>query len=711
MFRPIFLFVTLVIGAHYGLRAQTIPHLLNMDFVVKDAYLPLNPLPDSLKTYHLVFATEVSERFSAISPSQVRNTFQVGQLRYSEAPSDAVLSVQALLPYRTARLHHRKDTTGRRVFRFEEIVSHPVVVQLLDASGRRIYLDTTAITQKYRTTEHVTEAQAEAAFNGRLEHPTYAALLREGYQKSVNKAAKMLRDRYASEDQILRLYLTKDMDTAAVAHLKAIREVLSTYNRSRSRPFIRTQLQPHIAALESARAMGSFNASDKKERYDFQAYSLSLANIYGFFGAYDQAISFLDPFIEADFSPAKKSVEQLVAARSRRQTEEYYQKTGHSLQTDQRKNVLMRLDTLKNQREVKGFVVLHSGDTISGIMLSLMDNVVDDVQVKFKYEKKLNAPIADAVFPLLNVREIHTASWHFAVIPYNVKFDLTEIIYQSPRIMYCRALPNPSSENTVDADEFEYFFVKKADKKTFSIFYDTSLDKLADYLDDCPKVAQRLNFGYYPTTQIQEAAALYDSLCGRDVVAASPSAPTSVPTLRRNGPPGVLIGFSSGANSYAGQLGASALVRITPHTYGRMAVGYGIWGAKFSAGLKYDFRRDLRFKPGWSMACGYTYNTGLNGPIRISSTASSTVGSSTNTNEVDVDVQQKPASTFYASTLFNYFFSKKWVFSAEVGYAQAFNKSPWTILPGGIGVDQAASSIKFYQPGGMLVALGIHFGL
>lgn len=669
------------------------------DLAVKET--AVSQLPDSIPTYKLQFKSEVSERFSPVNAAAARKIFQVGSLLHVEANAAAVLNVRVLVPGRQSKRQQRKARdTGNPLCRYEETITMPVVVQLNTASGVVLYSDTALVEQHFRTAEYPTDAAAQRAFDQRVDLPAYGALLREGYQKAVNKAAKRLKSRYASAEIPVSLYYTNDMDTASLARIRAIRAALLQYNVTLTPAEVWQQIEPHLAPLDSAwvRQRGPGGKPDQA-----RAYALTLTNVYRCFGDNERANEYLRPIHDQPRTPDNNRGTVSENGTGGKEPPKYSKPV---LLSD--KIFITRLDSLKNTREARGFAVMTNGDTIRGVFLDLVENYIA-VQVVFKYEKKLNAPILDAAYPLVQVREIHIPDWHLAVVRTDVRFELAEILYQSPNILYCRLIPTLANDLSADSDDLDYFYVKKPNESAYSMYTYESMSDLAKYFDDCPAFAQRFYYRHYKPAQLVTAMMDYDSICGGATT--KKSGKNKNKTLDRGRSPGFMLGVNAGFNGYTALGGISLMTRFFPHVYGRFGLGFGFWGPKYSAGLKYDFRRDLRFRPGMSLAAGFTHNRGLSGVFNVTSSSSVSYGNTPISNkDVDVDILQKPANTLYLATVFNYFFTKKASINLEFGYAQSMSKTPWVLLPGGTGREDARNVIKLYQPGGILFGFGVHIG-
>lgn len=111
---------------------------------------------------------------------------------------------------------------------------------------------------------------------------------------------------------------------------------------------------------------------------------------------------------------------------------------------------------------------------------------------------------------------------------------------------------------------------------------------------------------------------------------------------------------------------------------------------------------------------GYGYSTGVAsvGNLTLNSSSSTSVaGGSTTTTSRKVVIRQLPVNTMSISTIYNRFINRKVAFVFEFGYATALQKDPWIVIEGQNDLKALKPQIKILQPGGLILAVGMNFGL
>jgi hypothetical protein len=168
--------------------------------------------------------------------------------------------------------------------------------------------------------------------------------------------------------------------------------------------------------------------------------------------------------------------------------------------------------------------------------------------------------------------------------------------------------------------------------------------------------------------------------------------------------PGFTYGFSTGSNNFVSYFGLSTSFRIVNKLYGRAGAGIGEWGPKYAAGLRYDLRKDMRYRKSWSYSVGYTHNPGRQKALVIDN-------SSANRPKTD-SVQFRPLTvrSVFVSTIFTKYTNKRVSTHVEMGYSMPLDKQPWDIISGNINGSGIRRSTRFKQPGGFIFAVGVNFG-
>ena len=678
----------------------------NTTVQVKGIINPPIPLPDSVKTFELQGKIDADPSLTSIDLNALESAFRFEYFEKKNSNADLKLEVRVENFSRRGDLQTRKDTTKRSYYWFTETITPKIAVLLKDKTGKTLYSQNSGLSVTYRTTERKSEKEARQDFNNRTYDPIYAGRIMEAHDKTLKKSSEDLKNSFDHRTETLYLYAPKGKDPNYQNNIKAAQKWLEMINKGKPSKDILEGIKEQITYFEKEKAAADLKS--KKGRHRAYASALNLANIYRCFDDYEQAFSQLRWVIQEDFSPAGEVTLHIGEMKERYFLQEYYRKTGRNYEEDLKKQAISRLDTLAGIKEAVGYLVLNDGTEVRGTILDLMDNFNAD-KVKLKYEKKLNSPISDAEYQTVDVREIHLEGLDFAVVPLGGSFRLCEVLHHSPSIEICRVLPEKDTKHNSIKEYKVIYFIKKRGERYQVPFYESQIKQLSRVLKDCPDVSQLALYGYYRPGEVLKAILEYDSICG---VKGAPETPEkarkSRNELQKN--PNFYWGFGSGNNSFTSYFGLSTSFRLEGKTFARLGAGIGFWGPKFSAGLKYDLRGDMRYKSGWSLATAVSHNLGSKGKAHVNGSSGVSFGTKTTTKEIDVYILQSAVTTINISTIYNTFFNRKTAIYAELGFSVPLQKKPYAILPGGIGAEDAKTSINFFKPGGLIIGFGIQFG-
>ncbi len=163
------------------------------------------------------------------------------------------------------------------------------------------------------------------------------------------------------------------------------------------------------------------------------------------------------------------------------------------------------------------------------------------------------------------------------------------------------------------------------------------------------------------------------------------------------------IEFELGFNGYVG-----AGFRINRTVWDGLTanggVGYGVWGTRFSAGLRYCFNPDLS---GIALGLGAAYNTGKRGYNRETDIITADGLKLKN----DVIYDYKPVTVVNLTFLYSWNMNESTRFYIETGYSHAFQKDNYTMksdaYSGFTLTDDEKDYMNVEQPGGIIFSLGI----
>ncbi len=164
-------------------------------------------------------------------------------------------------------------------------------------------------------------------------------------------------------------------------------------------------------------------------------------------------------------------------------------------------------------------------------------------------------------------------------------------------------------------------------------------------------------------------------------------------------PPDLYLGVGTGLNSYTGVLGISGNIRIVKKHFMQAGFGLGSWGYKYTVGL----RHDLTYGRGWSFGAGVSHCTGLKSvELEMEQYSGDTK---------PVKVNLKSANTLNLKATHNWMIGKKNTFYVDLGYAVPLQQSPWEITDGSRISENARKALDLITPGGVILGLGLTFGL
>lgn len=130
----------------------------------------------------------------------------------------------------------------------------------------------------------------------------------------------------------------------------------------------------------------------------------------------------------------------------------------------------------------------------------------------------------------------------------------------------------------------------------------------------------------------------------------------------------------------------------------RAGVGLGAWGSKYTIGIKYD----KTYHGGWSYCVGFSNCPGLKDV---------TVKIDKNGDKQEATVDYLTASTMNFSMIYGIPFAKTSSFNIEFGYAVPLQSEPWKITKGANDSEDIKKVLNFIRPGGLMLGLGLSFGL
>jgi hypothetical protein len=686
--------------------AQRLSNLQNIDVRVKGLIRPLVPLPDSIKTYRIIAEIVADPSFTSVDETVVESAFQLESFEKRIYNPDMTLRVKVKDHIQSNVGRSRLDTiTKQTYYWYEEYMEPEIQTVLQDKWGKTLYAQNGGIRTVYRTPDRKTLKEAQFDYANKKHDPVYAGHVTDGYYKTLKDRSLKLRVKFDHQPETVSLYHPSDDDDPVfVKKLEVVKVLLRMVNNGRPNSAILAELQPEIDYLKKELAVA--DRSSKKGKYRYYACALNLANIYRCFDLYDRALSYAGLLIEDHYYQSKDLTAHLANEQDLFAIHEYYKKTGNQLSEGKRKLFAARIDSIRQYEDPEGRIVLKNDVAVEGTILNFINNF-NNARVKLKYEKKLNAPIGNAEYLLEDIKEIHLEGSKFTVVPHASKYYLAVQEYQSPKIALYRALPALTQKDTAKKEFAELCFLKKYNLATFLPVDNGPIGNVSQFMNDCPKIADRVKYGYYTFNRLLEAVTDYDTTCVFKLKIKREKKKTTIRKIDAAPikSPGFYLGLGSGSNNFSSQFGITSAFRLKNNLFGRLALGAGEWGPKYAVGLKYDLKSDMKYSSGWSFAAGYAHVNTWKRNIVLS--IASDESDSTAVDE-EIAILGSPVNTVNISTIFNKFLGKKTVLLFEFGYALNFEKEPWVLVDiGKAKPKEARKSIKLAEPGGIILGFGI----
>ena len=165
--------------------------------------------------------------------------------------------------------------------------------------------------------------------------------------------------------------------------------------------------------------------------------------------------------------------------------------------------------------------------------------------------------------------------------------------------------------------------------------------------------------------------------------------------------PKFYLGIGTGINTYTGLLGISANYRVDDNSFFQTGAGLSTWGYRFSVGYRYH----TNIRNGFYFGGAITHSTG----IRDFVVELETTNSAPDTQEVLLDLIN--VQTINLKTGYNVAIGKATNIHFDVGYALPINSRPWEVKDGSTLTAVSETVLALIAPGGIILGLGINFGL
>jgi hypothetical protein len=696
--------ILLLLFAQVVSRAQTEPYgLRTKPVTIKGLLLPMTPLPDSIKSYYIRKDIQATPAITGLDERKINLALKLTAFEYNEKSPQLILNISVLTPARVLNHRSRQDSNSRMHYWMEENITPKMSLSLQDRSGRVLLSRQDGFATKYEGPERNSKQEAELAIRSRGNDPFYASIVQDAYNSTLQSWSTTLRNYFDRQNEKVILYYPKGSDTTYVKNIDQAAAALLRLGNNSLKVEAAQNLSPNIAFFEGE--LNRLDPSVQKNRKRYLSSAMNLATIFRCLEDFEQARIYLRLLMKNHFSDCEALAEHIATMKSRQLAHHYFMKTGEDIAEANARFAAARLDSLLQQNESEGYIILKNKARINGTFLDLMKNYKAG-KVLLKYEKRLNAPVSEFEYSIIDLSEIHVEGWDLVQINHLGKRYLAEILYQSPKITYCKALELPEDNPKRNKKDVGRVFLKFGSEADYASPIQGQVESLSPIFKDCPVFSRQVAYGYYGQDEFLLMAMDYEKACDSKAENEEGAVLSSRPEdikIRKSKGLNAYLGLSSGYNNFSSALGMSATFRVHKKLFARLGIGIGFWGVRYAGGIKYDLKADMRGSKGWSLTAGYTHSRGG---------VKGTTGSTKNGKETSVKFRSLPVSTIPFSAIYNLYFNRRSAFYFELGYSIPFNRNAWEVLPGGIGdPNDAKFQLRWIQPGGIIAALGINIGL
>jgi len=182
----------------------------------------------------------------------------------------------------------------------------------------------------------------------------------------------------------------------------------------------------------------------------------------------------------------------------------------------------------------------------------------------------------------------------------------------------------------------------------------------------------------------------------------TPANNTSATNSTSDTVPRFYLGLGAGVNNYVGIIGIGAEVRTVDTLLVRLGVGIGTWGTKFTIGLRYE----MHHTSGWVFGLSYSSCSGLS-----NFKTSLQVDSANTTTMKNVTLDLNTTGVINLTATYNWVFHRRNKFFLEFGYSVPLQSNPYTVEDGSVLTSQSEAVMSLLEPHGVIVGVGVMFGL
>jgi hypothetical protein len=666
---------------------QEIRGIKTIDLTIDHLIKPLTPLPDSIRSYTVKTQITATETILGLNEMNAAKALAIPSLNRQETDSD--LNIALTIGKFTSNYSIKKeriDTINTRYTYIENI--YPTIsVKITDRGGRVLFEQSYEKYTSYTSRPYYKESAAEQ--EALYASPELKQTIRIAYDEGLLFLNNIIQDNYCYNQGKISLYYDRKQSTTA--YLQAIEKVKKAFGQ----PVNKVLLQEQIVFFEQERQKQYLDTEEGRRMYKIS--SLNLLQLYRFTDDFTKAYAMADDLAQNGVTDVRELLPGLHKSRRDYNAYNYYRTNGVHKEPQ---NTRMDIEALINHGVSEGYIILKGNPNREyGDIIDFLGNA-DNIVVKMKYQKNLNADVKDTEYSILDVDEVHFDDWHLKIFTYSDKILIGQIRYSSPKgIRYIRVLPHVENKGITCTlnDWQDTDFIQINDQ-----FYSTTALKIITE-KDCKIVHNRITTDYY--TNIVETILDYEKNCFNGDAPVNNLSTTNRPsksslpvTQTGNKQPRGSVGISGGINNLNSITGFQATIRLKGPIFARVGLGAGFWGVKTGVLLQCNLKSDMRLRNGWALNGGFTYSTG----------SKLGFGTSYNrgTDTIDIRVRPLKTNTLHLSCQYHMSADLRTSLSFEFGYAVPLQSQPWEITTPGIRIDNdVRKAVRNFQPGGMILGV------
>jgi hypothetical protein len=661
-------------------QGQIFNNIKHVDATCERLIKPRMPLPDSIRNYSVKATVLNANGINGFTESYVAKSITIPSLQRATTGGDLLIQIEVDKCQSRSKIEEFKKDSVTTLYRYIVEIIPVIDAVVTDKSGHiyfeKVYDKSTNYASQYFKTKK------EVEINIPLMAIDINKTVVEAHNSGLGAINDLIQESYSFLPDRIRFFY--DNEVSIEAYSVAIDNIKKAMSALK---YDATLLQQQTDFFDKERNSQDLNTKIGKRMHAIS--TLNLVQLYRCADNYPKAWALADELIQKDVSQIKSITAELHKSQTNFDEFQYYKK-NRTVRTSSDPKV--RLQPLQIQGISEGYIILKNNPVpVHGEVIDFLGNI-DSHKIKMKYQKTLQDEVKDIEYNLPDVDEIHLDGWHFKVFNYSNRLHVGEIRYKSSNLMLFRDIPLNLENSTNWNNIWSGTDFMELNQQIINM---SILNRIR--FDDCDIINNRLGYGYYSDALL--VAKDYDNTCiNRPTSETAQNAPVTT-KKRSNQRNTATIGMSFGANNFSGIVGLDGSVRLYGRTYARFGVGYSNWGLKTAAGLRYNFKRNMAGRNGWSMNAAVAHHTGRSAPFNISYQTE-------DKEQIDFDIKRHKMNTLHLTMQYNISFSRKSSMAIEFGGAFSLSKRPYTRLtPTTLTDDAVKRAISTWQPGGVVFGL------